>query len=478
MTRRLLRARPPTALAALGAVTLAIAALLVFAAGDRPVPLAYAAVGRGRVAATTGAAGTIQSADTREASFGTSGTVTRVDVAVGQRVAAGRTLARLDDTRAREDVSAAAAALAAAEEAADSAGSAGGAASSGASCTATGSSAVSNGMGGGTAMLTRLDPAAGSHRQSRPSPADTATPTRSPTPTPTPTPTPSSTQTPTATPTPTPTATPTATATVTPAPTRRPPTARPPRSSGAPRGARPGRRGAGADSRARRGRSCGGARLTEAQAEANVVQAKATSAQAERALAGATLRAPVSGVVLSVAGQVGTQVTGPATAGFVTVGDLDELQVECDFSQTDVARLRLGQAATIALGTRPGASYSATVAHIDAAATTKGNLVQYHVRLAFDEQPAGLLVGQSATARVVTAEAADTMYVPTAALRSGPHGTATVQVKDGSGVTSRAVQVGVRGDRYVEIRSGLTAADRVLITSASGASPDAGFPGG
>jgi RND family efflux transporter MFP subunit len=241
---------------------------------------------------------------------------------------------------------------------------------------------------------------------------------------------------------------------------------------------RPGGQGAAGGLRAGGGRSCGGERLTEAQAEANVVQAKAALAQAERALTGTTLTAPISGVVLSIGGQVGSQVSAPGTAGFVTIGDLDELQVEADFSQTDVAKLRLGQAATIALGTRPGRSYTAKVAHVDAAATTTGNLVQYHVRLAFDEQPARLLVGQSATARVVTAESADTMYVPTAALRSGPNGTDTVEVKRGSGTTARTVQVGIRGDRYVEIRAGLAPGDRVVLTPTSGASPDSGFPGG
>jgi HlyD family secretion protein len=203
-----------------------------------------------------------------------------------------------------------------------------------------------------------------------------------------------------------------------------------------------------------------------------------TLAQARRALTGTTLTAPIGGVVLSVAGQVGSQVTGPGTAGFVTVGDLDELQVAADFSQTDVAELRLGQPATVSLGTRPGRSYDAKVTHIDAAATTTGNLVQYHVRLAFDDQPASLLLGQSVTARVVIDEATDTMYVPTAALRAGPHGTYTVQIRDGAGSVTRAVQVGVRGDRYVAIRAGLTPNDRVVITSTSDASPDFGFPGG
>ena len=98
-------------------------------------------------------------------------------------------------------------------------------------------------------------------------------------------------------------------------------------------------------------------------------------------------------------------------------------------------------------------------------------------KLAFDGQPPDLLVGQSATALVTTAEAAGALYVPTSALRSGPEGTYTVEVRNGTGTQARPVQVGIRGDRYVQIRSGLTTSDQVVVTPSTGASPGAGFPG-
>ncbi|HEX6472738.1 MAG TPA: efflux RND transporter periplasmic adaptor subunit, partial [Streptosporangiaceae bacterium] len=273
----------------------------------------------------------------------------------------------------------------------------------------------------------------------------------------------------------TPTATPTGT--TTPRPTARPTRAGPSRPAGA--GARGSRGGLGSGfaGGGRGAGSCGSGRLTQAQAAAQVVQAEVTLAQARRALSGTTLTAPIGGVVLSVAGRVGSQVSGPGAAGFVTLGDLNELQVVADFSQTDVAKLRLGQRATISLATRPGGAYPAKVTHIDAAATTSGNLVQYGVRLAFDDQPPGLLVGQSAAAQVVTAAEADTMYVPSAALRPGAGGTFTVQVESDSGVATRTVRVGIRSDRYAEILAGLDPGDRVVLTPASGATPDSGFPG-
>ncbi len=67
-----------------GAVALMATGLI--AAGDAPAHGAtYATVRRGTVTATAGAAGTIQSADTRELVFGTSGTVTKIEVSAGRR---------------------------------------------------------------------------------------------------------------------------------------------------------------------------------------------------------------------------------------------------------------------------------------------------------------------------------------------------------------------------------------------------------
>jgi RND family efflux transporter MFP subunit len=202
---------------------------------------------------------------------------------------------------------------------------------------------------------------------------------------------------------------------------------------------------------------------TKAQAGAQVVKAQVTLAQARRALAGTVITAPIDGTVLTVAGAVGSQVSGPGSSGFVTIGNLDELQVQAKFSQTEVAELKIGQPARITLATRQGESYDGTVTHIDPAATTTGTLVQYGVMIAFDQVPAGLLLGQTATVQVTVRESDGTLYVPAAAVVPRSNGTYAVQVRHGSDTSTRAVRIGVRGDQYIEIRSGLVAGDRVLL---------------
>jgi HlyD family secretion protein len=442
------------------------------AVGDAPArAVTQATVLRGDVTATAGAAGTVQSADTRDLVFGTSGTVTKIEVAPGDKVRAGQVLARLDDTGAREQLDAAKAAVAAADDTYSKAqqGICGGGA----------------GGGGGTdgaSEAEQADYTSGNGRRrwaggtkSRPP----SRPTRSTTPTPTPTPT---RRTPSPTPKPTPTRTsPTPTPTET-RPTRSPthsskPTARPSRSGGSGRG----RAGAGFGGGARGGGNHGGCQVNSVQlAAASVTQAEVKEREAERTLAATRLTAPIDGTILSVAGTVGAQVTGQSRTGFVTLGDLDDLQVQAMFPLGEVNRLKLGRPAEISLAMSPGRTYRGTVTRIDPAATTDGNRALFGVMISLDDTPpAGLRTGMSATVEVVTAQAEDTLYVPAGAIHPKSDGQATVLVRRGGRTTVRTVRTGVRSDRYVAITSGLSAGDHVVVSSGTDKDgfPSPTFPG-
>ncbi|WP_285785550.1 efflux RND transporter periplasmic adaptor subunit [Microbispora sp. NBRC 16548] len=217
----------------------------------------------------------------------------------------------------------------------------------------------------------------------------------------------------------------------------------------------------------------GGARLTEAQAEAQVSQATTELAEAKEALAGVRIKAPADGTILSVAGTTGSRY---ASGTFITLGDLDDLQVQAMFTESDIRFLKVGQAATVTLPTQPGQEYPGTVAHIDPTATTSNRLVRYGVTIVMNSRPARLLLGQSATIRVTTGEAADALYVPSQAVRAQGDGTAVVTLADGGTESRRTVKVGVRGDSYVEITGGLAEGDQVVLPAASTAFPDEGFP--
>ncbi|MBX6169558.1 MAG: efflux RND transporter periplasmic adaptor subunit, partial [Thermobispora bispora] len=217
----------------------------------------------------------------------------------------------------------------------------------------------------------------------------------------------------------------------------------------------------------------GGARLTEAEAEAQVSQATTKLSEAKDALAGVKIKAPEDGTILSIAGTTGSHYT---SGTFITLGDLDNLQVQAMFTESDIRFLKVGQAATVTLSTAPGQEYPGKVSHIDPTATTSNRLVRYGVTIVLDSHPARMLLGQSATVRVTTDEAADALYVPSQAVHTQGDGTATVTVAEGGTQSRRTVKVGVRGDTYVQITSGLSEGDQVVLPTTTSAFPDEGFP--
>jgi RND family efflux transporter MFP subunit len=196
-------------------------------------------------------------------------------------------------------------------------------------------------------------------------------------------------------------------------------------------------------------------------AEQQLNNAKLTLSQAEADLAGTVISAPVDGKVLSVNGTVGTTET-PGSTAFVTLGAIEDTEVQAQFSESDVVGLAVGQAARIMLGSRSD-SMTGKVSRIDPAATTSGQLVRYGVMVAFDDPPNDLLYGQSANVVVTTGSASNVLYVSSAAVTSVSAATGMVTVRAGGRDAPRTVQLGVRGDQYTEIRSGLSAGDLVVV---------------
>jgi HlyD family secretion protein len=167
------------------------------------------------------------------------------------------------------------------------------------------------------------------------------------------------------------------------------------------------------------------------------------------------MTAPIAGKVLSVAGPVGSQVG--AGDVFITVADTGDMLIDADFPEADADHLAVGQAATVALPAQADAGFDATVDQVDPTGTSDGTLVRFGVVLSFTDPPANLLVGQSAVVTVTTGAQTGVLRVPSTAVHDVA-GTVGTVLRNGVQV---AVGVGLRGDQYTEITSGLAAGDRV-----------------
>lgn len=220
----------------------------------------------------------------------------------------------------------------------------------------------------------------------------------------------------------------------------------------------------------------------ESSARAQVEQAKLSLAEVRDSLSDLTLRAPVAGTVTAINSTVGSSTrgstdddSGSANGGgdtFATIADMSSWVVDCAFSEADVAKVKEGDEVEITFGSVPNETFTGRVRKIDLSATTSENVTTYGVEVDVLNAPSELRDGASASVTVTTASASDVLAVPTSAVSTNAQGESTVKlVKDGKS-TSRTVQIGIKGDTYTEITSGLRAGDEVELGATSTSSSD------
>ena len=88
----------------------------------------------------------------------------------------------------------------------------------------------------------------------------------------------------------------------------------------------------------------------------------------------------------------------------MTLTKLTGMEILASFSETDAAKLRVGQPATVTVDALPNEQLAAHVIAVASTATTSSNVVTYDVTFALDRTNAQLKPGMTANVDVVTAD--------------------------------------------------------------------------
>ena len=159
-------------------------------------------------------------------------------------------------------------------------------------------------------------------------------------------------------------------------------------------------------------------------ARAQVDQKTAALAQAQANLDYTTVRAPVDGVVVSRAVDVGQTVAASLQAPtlFTIAQDLTKMQVETSVDEADIGRVKLEDRASFTVDAFPGQPFVGVVTQIRKAALIVQNVVTYTVVISVDNPGGRLLPGMTANVKLVYAEKPSVLKVTNAALRFRPAG--------------------------------------------------------
>jgi len=180
------------------------------------------------------------------------------------------------------------------------------------------------------------------------------------------------------------------------------------------------------------------------------------------------LRAPFDGVVAKLNGEVG-EFTMPSPPGIPTPPVIDLIDDRCLYvsapiDEVDVAKVRVGQPATITIEALPGRRLPARVRRVAPYVLDvekQARTVDVEVELTNPADAKTLLVGYSADVEIILDAHENAVRVPTQALREGNR----VLVLGSDGVLAeRKLDAGIANWAYTEVRSGLQPGDKVALS--------------
>ena len=194
-----------------------------------------------------------------------------------------------------------------------------------------------------------------------------------------------------------------------------------------------------------------------------VESARAALKIAEVELSYATLRAPISGIIASVSTQEGeTVAVGLSAPTFVTIIDLDRLQVETYVDEVDIGKIKLGQKATFTVEAFPSIDIEGEVVGIFPKAILRENVVFYSVVVKSLKSPSVTLRPEmTANVSIFLEFRKEVLLVPAKSVKKS-EGSNFVYVLEKGKPVRREVRVGWKQGQFIEIIEGLKEGDEVL----------------
>jgi HlyD family secretion protein len=201
-------------------------------------------------------------------------------------------------------------------------------------------------------------------------------------------------------------------------------------------------------------------------AVAEVAQTKAALRIIEVNLGYATITAPMSGVIASVSTQQGETVTSGSAAAqaptFVTIIDLNRLQVDAYVDETDIGKVHVGQEAVFNVDAFPDKEFRGTVTAIYPKALIQQNVVDYDVVIAFDNREGLLRPDMTTNTTITVAKREKVLAIPNQAVRR-EDGDRVVFVQEGDRLVRRPVKTGWKDKTFTEVLSGLKEGERAVV---------------
>ncbi len=198
--------------------------------------------------------------------------------------------------------------------------------------------------------------------------------------------------------------------------------------------------------------------IVAADSELALAQAKHDAAKA--ILESLQIKSPIKGIVLAVSAESGQ--TYQAETTLFTISDPKALEVVANVTEEDYPIISVGQIVEVYFDARPEVTIQGKIDRI-IPKRIEGDRPRYNIYITLDEVPDGLVDGMTSDAAITIAKREGVLCLPRSVVRASGVDEVSLKVWTGHTIEPRTVTIGLRGDSDVEILSGVSEGEQVVI---------------
>ena len=220
------------------------------------------------------------------------------------------------------------------------------------------------------------------------------------------------------------------------------------------------------------------AQITVEKAQIALDSAKNDLNKANSALEKAIILAPFDGVIAAVNVKEEDKLSAMnyATTTIVELIDPTIMELKAELDEIDIPDVELNQRAIIEVDALPALQLEGTVTYINPVSIEESGVVLYEVTVSFDVSAgSGLRSGMSATAEIVMDERSNVLLVPNRVIEHDNQGNPVVKVMVNEQIQEKSVVAGISDGYQTEIVGGLREGDTVVIETPVKPEPSGGF---
>ena len=195
-------------------------------------------------------------------------------------------------------------------------------------------------------------------------------------------------------------------------------------------------------------------------ARTNVANAEAQLALARKSLSYAVIPAPIDGFVSERTADLGEYVS--PTQKVATIVRTNPLRVRIDIPEQAIPEVHVGQSVSATTSAWPDKSFSGHIARIAPSVTTNSRTLTVEAEI--DNASGALKPGQFATVRILQSRPVPAVLVPAKAVMTDAGVSRVFVIKDGH-AEQRLVQLGVTEGDLIQLKSGVTADEKVATSN-------------